>query len=126
MSYVLPVPKAVKDHLEGLLGRPVTIGPDEPVRQADIATSLVALYTDPAQKLGSVIGMDFKLTAFLGAAIGLIPQGGAMACIEDKEISKNIGENITEVCNVLASLINREGAPRLKLLQTNIPGETPP
>ncbi|GAA0742800.1 hypothetical protein Drose_31715 [Dactylosporangium roseum] len=126
MSHVLPVPKAVKDLFDDLLGRPVTVSPADPLRAADIPRTLVALYTDERLHLNAVIGMDFKLTAYAGAAIGLIPPGGAEACIEDNEISKMIGENATEVCNILAGLINREGAPRLKLHQTFLPGETPP
>ena len=126
MSYVLPVPKDVKDLFEDLLGRSITVAPVDPMRAADIPQTLVALYTDPAKQLGAVIGMDFALTAFAGAAIGLIPPGGAEACIEDKEISKMIGENAIEVCNVLASLLNREGTAHLKLYQTYLPGNPPP
>ena len=126
MSHVLPVPKAVKDLFEDLLGRPVTVNPAEPLRAADVPKTLVALYADDAQQLLAVIGMDFALTAFAGAAIGLIPPGGAEACIEDNEISKMIGENAIEVCNILAGLLNREGVPRLKLYQTFLPGESAP
>ncbi|GAA2630658.1 hypothetical protein GCM10010399_73320 [Dactylosporangium fulvum] len=126
MSHVLPAPKAVKDLFDDLLGRPVTVSPADPLRAADIPRTLVALYTDERLHLNAVIGMDFELTAYAGAAIGLIPPGGAEACIEDNEISKMIGENATEVCNILAGLINREGAPRLKLHQTFLPGEAPP
>jgi hypothetical protein len=109
MSYVLPVPKEVKDLFEDLLGRSITVSPADPLRAADIPQTLVALYVDPAKQLGAVIGMDFALTAFAGAAIGLIPPGGAEACIEDKEISKMIGENAIEVCNVLGSILNLPG-----------------
>jgi hypothetical protein len=126
MSYVLPVPKEVKDLFEDLLGRSITVSPADPLRAADIPQTLVALYVDPAKQLGAVIGMDFALTAFAGAAIGLIPPGGAEACIEDKEISKMIGENAIEVCNVLGSILNREGAAHLKLYQTYLPGNSPP
>jgi hypothetical protein len=126
MTHVLPVPKAVKDLLEDLLGRPIAVSPADPLRNADMKDTLVALYVDPAGKLGAVAGLDFALTVFIGAAIGLIPPGGAEACIEDKEISKMIGENAVEVCNILASLINREGAVRLKLHQTFLPGNAAP
>jgi hypothetical protein len=126
MSHVLPVPKAVKDLFDDLLGRPVTVNSAEPIRVADVPKTLIALYTDERQQLLAVIGMDFALTAFAGAAIGLIPPGGAEACIEDNEISKMIGENAIEVCNILAGLLNREGVPRLKLYQTFLPGESAP
>jgi hypothetical protein len=126
MAHVLPVPKDVKDLFEDLLGRSVTVSPTDPLRNADIGETLVALYVDPSRQLGAVVGLDFKLTAFTGAAIGLIPAGGAEACIEDKAISKMIGENAIEVCNILCSLLNREGAAHLKLHQTYLPGNTPP
>ena len=126
MTRELPAPKSVKDFFEDLLGRPVTVSPADPLRAADIPSTLVAVYADPARKLGAVVGFSFSLTAYVGAAIGLIPAGGAEACIEDKEISKMIGENAIEVCNVLASLINHEGAARLKLYNTFLPGNPPP
>ena len=126
MTRELPAPKSVKDFFEDLLGRPVTVSPADPLRAADIPSTLVAVYCDPARKLGAVVGFGFSLTAYVGAAIGLIPAGGAEACIEDKEISKMIGENAIEVCNVVASLINQEGAARLKLDTTFLPGNTPP
>lgn len=126
MSHVLPVPKAVKDLFDDLLGRPVTVNPTDPPKSADIQRSLVALYTDDRLQLVAVIGMDFELTAYAGAAIGLIPPGGAEACIEDKAISKMIGENAIEICNILAGLINAAEAPRVKLHQTFLPGDSPP
>jgi len=126
MSHVLPVPKTVKDLFDDLLGRSVTVSPSDPLRAADVPRTLVALYTDEKLQLHAVIGMDFELTVYAGAAIGLIPPGGAQACIEDREISKMIGENAIEVCNILAGLINREGAPRLKLYQTFLPAGNPP
>jgi hypothetical protein len=126
MSHVLPVPKAVKDLFEDLLGRTVEVGPAEPVRAADVPKTLVAEYVDDGKQLRAVVAMDFPLTAFVGASIGLIPPGGAEACIEDNEISKMIGENAIEVCNVLASLLNSGGAAHLKLYQTHLPGNPPP
>jgi hypothetical protein len=126
MSHVLPVPKAVKDLFDDLLGRPVTVNPADPLKAADVPRTLVALYTDDRLQLMAVIGMNFELTVYAGAAIGLIPPGGAEACIEDKEISKMIGENAVEICNILAGLINKEDAPRVKLHQTFLPGGGPP
>jgi len=126
MSHPLPVPKAVKDLFEDLLGRTVEVAPADAVRAADVPKTLVAEYVDDSKQLRAVVGMDFALTAYVGASIGLIPPGGAEACIEDNEISKMIGENAIEVCNVLASLLNSQGAAHLKLYQTHLPGTAPP
>jgi hypothetical protein len=65
MSRPLPLPKEVKDLFEELLGRPVTVGPADPIRVADL-------------------------------------------------------------CNILTSLLNREGLPHLKMNRTFMPGEQPP
>src|SRR3954468_16009699 len=126
MPHELPVPKEVKDLLDELLGRSVELTPADPLKAADIPRTLVALYVDSGQKLRAVVGLDFALTAFVGAAIGLIPAGGAEACIEDNELSKMIGENAIEVCNVFTSLLNKEGADHLKMYQTYLPGISAP
>ena len=42
------------------------------------------------------------------------------------ELSKMIGENAIEVCNVFTSLLNKEGADHLKMYQTYLPGNPPP
>jgi hypothetical protein len=126
MLRTLPVPKEVRDLLEDLLGRTVEVSPADPLRAADIPKTLVALYVDDSLHLAGIIGLDFPLAVHAGAAIGLVPVGGAEACIEDREISKVIAENAVEVCNVLGSLLNRPGAPHLKMYQTFLPGVAPP
>jgi hypothetical protein len=123
MSRTLPVPKAVKDLLEELLGRPVTVGPGDPFRAADLKRKpLVSTYVDDGLTLRAVVGMDLPMAAYAGAALGLIPSGGAQACIEDEELSANVAENVTEVCNILSSLLNQEGQPRLRMHRAHLPG----
>ena len=126
MSRDLPVPKEVKDLLEELLGRSVMVGLTDPMHAADVTRTLVAVYKDNNNELSAVVGLDFELTAYVGAAIGLIPAGGAEACIEDNEISKMIGENAIEVCNILGGFLSRKGGTHLKLHGTFLPGDRPP
>jgi hypothetical protein len=127
MSRPLPVPKEVKDLFEELLGRSVTVSPGQPMKAADIArTLLVSIYVDDGMKMRAVVGMDLPLAVYAGAAIGLIPIGGAEASIGERKLSPMIAENVTEVCNIFSSLLNREGQPHLKMYQTHLPGEQPP
>ena len=42
--------------------------------------------------------------------------------IEEKTLSPTLAENVFELCNVLTSLLNREGAPHVKLYQVIYPG----
>jgi hypothetical protein len=127
MPRELPVPKDVKDLFDELLGRPVTVGPADPMRAAQLRENpLSCLYVDDKLTLGAIITLDLPLAAYTGAALGLIPVAGAQACIEENELSTMVAENVTEVCNVLSSLLNREGQPRLRVHQTFMPGQMPP
>ena len=60
MPRELPSPKEVRDLLEDLLGRSVTVNPADPIPAADVPRTLVSLYVDDNLKLGAVVGMDFK------------------------------------------------------------------
>jgi hypothetical protein len=124
--HLIPAPKAVKELLEGLLGKDVTVSPAGPLRIGDLPGTAVAVYVDDTMRMSAVAGLDLRLAANVGAAIGLVPPGGAQACVEDKELSPMIAENFTEVCNVLTTLLNREGAPHLRLQKVFLPGQQPP
>jgi len=124
--YAIPPSKAVKDLLQGLLGRDVEVGPADPVLVGDLPGTAVAVYVDDSMQLSAVAGMDLTLAANVAAAIGLVPPGGAQACIEDRELSPMLAENVTEVCNVLTTLFNRAGAPHLRLHQMYLPGQATP
>ncbi|NJC71768.1 hypothetical protein HC031_18875 [Planosporangium thailandense] len=126
MSSLLPQPKEVRDLFEDLLGRSITVGPANPVLAEDLKTTLVSLYTDDRTKLWAVVGMDLALTVYAGAAIGLLPPGGAQDCVDDGVVTDAVAENVREVCNIMTTLLNREGGPHLKLYQVFLPGETPP
>jgi hypothetical protein len=124
----LPSPKAVRDMLEELLNRDITVGDGKPAAAADITKAAVAIYIDDSKRIVGVAGMDLPLAAWCGAAIGLVPKGGAEDCVDEGELTKMIGENVREVCNIMAALLNREGAPHLRLEKEScyLPGETPP
>lgn len=127
MSRPLPAPKEVKDLLEELLGRSVAVSPGDPIRAADLALGLlVSVYIDDSMKMRAVIGLDLPLAVYAGAAIGLIPAAGAQECIDEKQLTSMIAENVTEVCNVMSTLLNREGHPRVRMYQTYLPGQMPP
>jgi hypothetical protein len=122
----LPAPKNVKDVLEDLLGRPVTVAEGMPVQTADLPSTAVATYVTERLQLGAVIALDMPLAAYAGAAVGLIPAGGAQACLEDKALSPAIAENLVEICNIMACVLNKEGCSRLKLERTYLPADPPP
>jgi hypothetical protein len=119
---VIPVALTVRNLFEDLLGRDVNVSPGDPMTATDLPTAVIAVYTDTSQQLYAVLGMQLTLAANAGAALGLLPAGAAEDSIEEGKLFPNLAENVFELCNVLTSLLNREGAPHVKLYQVIYPG----
>jgi hypothetical protein len=126
MPQTLPGLMPVRNMLEDLLGREVTITPGDPVTAGDLPTMAVALYVDGADRLAAVLGMDLTLAAYAGAALGLLPAGAAQDSIEEKQLSPMLRENVQELYNILTGLLNKEGEPHVTLYQVVAPGEAVP
>jgi hypothetical protein len=124
----MPVPtnKAVKDLFDGLLGRDVTVANGKAVDPAAGLGPSTAVYVDDKNELSAVVLMDFPLTAYVGASLGLIPAGGAEAAIEDREISETLNENAYEMLNVLAGILNECSDIHQRLYRVHRPGEVVP
>ena len=120
----LPAPKDVRDMLEGLLFRDITVAPGIPVDPTKPVG--VGVFVDDTLKMAVLAVTDLKLAAYSGAAIGLVPAGGAEAAIEDKELPGSVRDNFFEVLNVLSALFNTPGAPHLRLYAGYAPGEAVP
>jgi hypothetical protein len=119
---VIPASITVRNLFEDLLGRDVNVSSGDPMTAEDLPTGVIAVYTDTSQQLYAVLGMQLSLAANAGAALGLLPAGAAEDSIEEEKLFPNLAENVFELCNVLTSLLNREGAPHVKLYQVIYPG----
>jgi hypothetical protein len=119
---VIPIALSVRNLFEDLLGRDVNVSPGDPMTAADLPTGVFAVYTDAAQQFYAVLGMQLALAANAGAALGLLPAGAAEDSIAEKKLFPNLAENVFELCNVLTSLLNREGGPHVKMYQVIYPG----
>lgn len=122
----VPDPKAVREVLEGLLGRTVEVEPTAAYGPAGTDAATFAVYVDDRLKVAAVAAADLELSSYLGAAIGLVPPAGAQAAIEDGYLSPMLGENLYEVLNVCASMLNAEGQPHVKLHSVHPAETTPP
>jgi hypothetical protein len=125
-TIALPASLAIRNLLEDLLGRDVTVSAADPLVADALKRTVAAVYVDNFAKMTAVIGLELPLAAYAGAALGLMPAGGAQDCIEDGVLSPVLAENVTELCNVLTSLLNREGSPHLKLYKVYLPPESLP
>jgi hypothetical protein len=97
----------------------VTPTPDKPVS--------VAVYVDPQMAINALCLMDLGASAYTGAALALLPPGGAQDAVEeDGELSGMLVEALHEVVNVLSALFNTPGAPHSKLHKLYAPGDDLP
>jgi hypothetical protein len=112
----LPGAKDVRDLLEGMLGREVEVrtGGAMVNPQAD-GGAQVGAYVDRLGALRAVVVADLPLAARVGAAIALMPAGGAEVAIEESRLSPALFDNAYEILNVMASLFNVGDAPHVKL-----------
>lgn len=121
-----PEPKQIKDLFEGLLGRDVTLTEGVPVPLDARPRPTTAVYVDDGNRLAAVALMDFALTAYCGAALALLPKGGAEDAIDEKELPATLLENAAEVLNVLAAPIGEASGVHQRLHQTFGPDQLPP
>jgi hypothetical protein len=119
----LPPAKDVRDLLEGLLGKDCDFSDGLRVTGAG---ALVGTYVDDSLKLRALIAFDLAMAAYGGAAIGLMPPGGAQDAVDDKDLFPALHDNACEVLNLMASLFNVGSAPHLRLYSTHAPSEALP
>jgi hypothetical protein len=123
-TLVLPSPKDVRDLVEGLLGRDVTVAPGRPVAPtADVRVG-VGVYVDDNLKMAAVAAADLPFCAFAGSALGLIPAASAEGAAEEG-LTPAMWDNFAELLNIGASLLNADGATHLRLYGTTSPAELP-
>lgn len=125
-TVVLPHPKDVRDMFSGLLGRDVEVAPGEPVVPTDVVLAGVGLYVEDNLSLSAAIAADLPLTAYAGAALGLVPAPSAADAITARALTGAMWENFAELLNIGTSLLNHDGAPHVRLYASHEPGEQPP
>lgn len=122
----LPVPKQIRDLLAELLDREVTLSPSTPLAPTPKNPCTIGLYVDDLLQVTSLIAFDLSLSAHAGAAIGLVPVGGAEAAIEEGILNDTLRDNLYEVLNIAASLFNVEGATHVRLYDVHHAGVAVP
>ena len=123
----LPAAKDVRDMLTGLVGKPVAVNPGAPVTPTADQPVSVAVYVDPHMAVNALCVLDLGAAAYTGAALALLPPGGAQDAVEeDGELTGMLVEALHEVVNVVSALFNVPGAPHSKLYKLYAPGDDLP
>jgi len=126
-TVLLPASKDVREMVEGLVGRTVTVSPGGPVTPAPDKPVSVAVYVDPHMNINALCLMDLGASAYTGGALALLPPGGCQDAVEeDGELTSLLVEALHEVVNVLSALFNTPGAPHSKLHKLYAAGQDLP
>lgn len=115
MNTHLPTPKEIRDLFAELLDREVTLNTSAPLAPGPTVPASVAVLVDDSLEIAAVVVADLPMSAYAGAAIGLVPPAGAEACIEAGHLDEVITENLYEVVNIVSSLFNAPGARHVRL-----------
>lgn len=127
MTMTLPPPKAIKDVIDGLLGREVTMTPAAAsLNSVDAIGGVVASYVDDEGRTRAVLGWDLPAAARAGSALGLVPARMSDEIVDDKFLPYDIVESVAELSNVLASALDVNGNPHTRLERTYHPAAAAP
>jgi hypothetical protein len=122
----LPTPHEVRGLLEGLLGRAVEVAPCAPLASSAHGAVSVASYVDDQGMPRGVCCVDVALGAAAGAALGLMPVRRAVAATGEGLLDPELEENLDEVLNVCATVLNAPGALHVRLALVHHPGRPVP
>ncbi len=110
----LPSPQQIRELLADLLGRDAALSPAPPFAPGSDDAS-VAVYVDDYLRITALVACDLPFSAYVGAALGLVPAAGAHEAVEGRTLPDGLRDNLYEVLNIAASMFNAPGADHLRL-----------
>lgn len=112
---VKPSADAVENMLEMLFGDGTAVTSVEP---SSVVAVAAARYIDDEDSLAALCACDAPFLAYSGAALSMMPKGGAEDMIADGDFSKTIIENFYEVMNICSRLIMSDSSLHIRLDNT--------
>lgn len=118
---LLPEHLALAACLNALLGKQLKVSRTAPLVFNRQALPPLAVYENDSGAVVALCAFELGLASKLGAALALIPPQQAAECEQVGQLSGNIAENLGEVANIMARLLNAAGAPHVKLHEVLLP-----
>ena len=87
---------------------------------------VVAAYNDMEGQLRFAITCDLSVANSLGAALTMIPPGGAEDATVEGSVPANIGDNLYEVLNICSTVFADIEHHRIVLSKVHLPGQQIP
>ncbi|QWC84730.1 hypothetical protein KLP28_14350 [Nocardioidaceae bacterium] len=129
-SVHLPSPTEVREVLGALVGKPVELQPAAALVPSTRSVCSVGTYADESGRTRAVAVLDRSLTVRLGAALSLLPRQEAEELVaaagRGEPLGEELGENVEEVLNVLATAFNAVPGVHVKLHAFHVAGTEVP
>lgn len=109
----MPDVKQLAAQLGTLVGRTCRISESAAPHRFE-ANAHTARYCTRDDRLGAICQVDLSLAAFLGAALALVPAGGAEEAVKEGELGHNLRDAYSEIANIMAALLCDDGAPHMR------------
>lgn len=78
-------------------------------------SKLTGLFVDADGQPVAACMCDTPFAAYAGAAMTMLPPGGAQDAVEEDDISQTMKDNVYEVMNICSRLMMSDDTPHLKL-----------
>jgi hypothetical protein len=117
MTLTMPAAAEVRELVNGLLDRAVTVTAEPRPVLPGRSVHVVGAYVDDAGDVRAVALSDHVLGTVLGAALALVPAPRVEEAVAAGAVPADLADNTREVLNVAASLFNT-GEAHLKLAAT--------
>jgi hypothetical protein len=118
-------PEAVANLMKSLLGRDVMTRSMSIQRSTTLETPLIAVYRDDNNRVRALCCCDVTLGANVAAALTLIPASVALDAIAAKVLPDVLRDNLREVLNVCAQLLNHNSSYHAVLCEVCFGDEVP-
>lgn len=117
MATIYPVPKdtEVRQMLGMLYGNGLGVEAGEPVATDAGSNSIVAVYINDEGVPVTACCCDIPFAAYSGAALSMIPRGGAEDAARSGDLSEMIRGNLNEIMNICSRLFISDKTPHLRL-----------
>jgi len=99
-----PTPKAVRDLLGELLGRPPQVATGVPYAPGHAESATCAVYVDQRMRTRAVVSADLRCSAYLAAMAGRLPAGGLEEVWRQRRLGPALSGQLDRVLDGLAPL----------------------
>ena len=117
MSTIHPFPNdaQLQEMLGMLFGNDLKINPGDPVATDADSKSIVAIFVNADGSPATACFCDLPFAAYSGAALSMIPKGGAEDAAKSGELSEMMRGNLNEIMNICSRLFITNDTPHVKL-----------